>query len=808
MLCILIQDYPSLRSHCIKSLLKKHDELLAVLSHVQDFATSSYLVELISQLENKALISSILRQNAKLHKNFPETCYANDSACLKFLQLTEFHPSIYKLRSFSLGSNLKCEQPYCQLTSRYLIALVEHNDYWAPIQIDFSNIRNLQYTSSQLRFNLAEAAKKALINIDTHESVTITLDFDSGQICKSFVSECKELCGSIVVLTPQKISVVQDFISLSGGFGGMEDDEDIENPMSQSDDNLTLSIKDVKNESSNSGLIDETESLFGSPINTTKDTSVSKKFGRAVSVIVAENLEKASKINESHPFSALETPLQRPDRAFFSDHSENFQQVPDSLDQAFQTFCNPVIDRGPSNIVIESDSQDVKPKKVSENSDIWDFESEPDSSLYNPKATSTVNKNYRSKAMKCLNTQMNSVGKKRTEKKTIESRKEKPEPLEPSVNHKLETLNKTEEGHNLKDFCSSINSTDQHGGSFLPLTSPMASAHERARTRAFSKVIANGIVSVPPEIKKISGNNDIKVENKVQMNYGNKQSARGRKRRNKDLEDENDVEYSDEKPLPKPIKPKALKKEPQVKPTARITRAKKKQAKGVKTAEIIKKTGRENAKAQNTPSETRSPAMSNEEQDKSTTAESTSKNKERLIGEALVPKTNAEVSKAVNPEKKHAVCESTRLDFKDDAKQAKVPHAPSTTEASETGHSKNLEHLASMTSAFTAPLAADTILSEAYTNTLQRQIFESITSFSDQLVTKIHIINDEINKKVMTDLTSKYETLFNDLRDSFQSDVDEMCGFITDVKGLLNLPEKELIDYIKQKKFGTIASKK
>lgn len=99
-------------------------------------------------------------------------------------------------------------------------------------------------------------------------------------------------------------------------------------------------------------------------------------------------------------------------------------------------------------------------------------------------------------------------------------------------------------------------------------------------------------------------------------------------------------------------------------------------------------------------------------------------------------------------------------------------------------------------------LHANALLSEAYTTTLQRQIYESVTLFSTQLVNKIHIINDELNKKVMNDLTSKYETMFGDLKESFQQDVDEMCGFVHDVKGLLNLPEHELVEYIKRKKFG------
>lgn len=91
------------------------------------------------------------------------------------------------------------------------------------------------------------------------------------------------------------------------------------------------------------------------------------------------------------------------------------------------------------------------------------------------------------------------------------------------------------------------------------------------------------------------------------------------------------------------------------------------------------------------------------------------------------------------------------------------------------------------------------LLSEAYTVTLQNEIYKSVNIFSDDLVSKIRLINEEINKKVTNDLTHKYERIFEDLKTSFQKDVDEVCGFVNAVKGLLCLPEKELVEYIRQR---------
>ncbi|KAH3682966.1 hypothetical protein WICPIJ_006053 [Wickerhamomyces pijperi] len=102
----------------------------------------------------------------------------------------------------------------------------------------------------------------------------------------------------------------------------------------------------------------------------------------------------------------------------------------------------------------------------------------------------------------------------------------------------------------------------------------------------------------------------------------------------------------------------------------------------------------------------------------------------------------------------------------------------------------------------TAPaLPTNSILSEAYTNQLQNQIFESITNFSNDLISKIKVINAEINKKIVNDLTNKYEYLFKELNVNFNNDVKEMVELIDDVKDLLHLDEDQIRKYIQAKKF-------
>lgn len=89
----------------------------------------------------------------------------------------------------------------------------------------------------------------------------------------------------------------------------------------------------------------------------------------------------------------------------------------------------------------------------------------------------------------------------------------------------------------------------------------------------------------------------------------------------------------------------------------------------------------------------------------------------------------------------------------------------------------------------------------AFTNKLQEQIFNSITGFSNELIRKMAIINKELNKKIVKELSEKYQKIFQELQTSFQSDTGEMLKFMSEIKEMMNLPEEELIQVIRKRKF-------
>ncbi|AMD20125.1 HCL026Cp [Eremothecium sinecaudum] len=93
-------------------------------------------------------------------------------------------------------------------------------------------------------------------------------------------------------------------------------------------------------------------------------------------------------------------------------------------------------------------------------------------------------------------------------------------------------------------------------------------------------------------------------------------------------------------------------------------------------------------------------------------------------------------------------------------------------------------------------------LTLSYTNKLQEQIFNSINSFSNDLARKISIINEEMNNKIIHELSEKYQRVFKDLQISFQQDINGMSRFISEFKDLLHLPEEELVNIIRNKQFS------
>ncbi|CAI4046618.1 hypothetical protein SKDZ_12G2940 [Saccharomyces kudriavzevii ZP591] len=91
----------------------------------------------------------------------------------------------------------------------------------------------------------------------------------------------------------------------------------------------------------------------------------------------------------------------------------------------------------------------------------------------------------------------------------------------------------------------------------------------------------------------------------------------------------------------------------------------------------------------------------------------------------------------------------------------------------------------------------------SFTNKLQEQIYSSINHFSNELVRKISIINQELNTKILKELSEKYQKLFSELQDSFQNDTNEMLKFMGEIKDMINLPEDQLIHAIRTRKFNS-----
>lgn len=101
-----------------------------------------------------------------------------------------------------------------------------------------------------------------------------------------------------------------------------------------------------------------------------------------------------------------------------------------------------------------------------------------------------------------------------------------------------------------------------------------------------------------------------------------------------------------------------------------------------------------------------------------------------------------------------------------------------------------------------APTSLPIPTGNAFTDKLNEQIYNSITHFSNEMISKMAIINKELNHKIMKELSEKYQNLFQEIQKSFQHDTEEMLKFMTEIKDLMNLPENELVRVIRNRKFG------
>ncbi|QLL35052.1 hypothetical protein HG536_0H04280 [Torulaspora globosa] len=99
---------------------------------------------------------------------------------------------------------------------------------------------------------------------------------------------------------------------------------------------------------------------------------------------------------------------------------------------------------------------------------------------------------------------------------------------------------------------------------------------------------------------------------------------------------------------------------------------------------------------------------------------------------------------------------------------------------------------------YATPLPVPT--GNVFTDRLQEQIFSSISHFSNEMVRKMTIINNELNNTIVKELSGKYQKLFQQLQKSFQEDTEEMLQFVAEIKDMMKLPENELLIQIKSRK--------
>lgn len=98
------------------------------------------------------------------------------------------------------------------------------------------------------------------------------------------------------------------------------------------------------------------------------------------------------------------------------------------------------------------------------------------------------------------------------------------------------------------------------------------------------------------------------------------------------------------------------------------------------------------------------------------------------------------------------------------------------------------------------PINATSNIETNLTSLLQNQIFNSIGEFSNQLISKIDLINSEINNSIMNDLMIKYNAFFNKFQHDFNNDMNKLNYLIADVKTMLHLSKAELLEYFQRRR--------
>ncbi|KAH3677216.1 hypothetical protein WICMUC_001797 [Wickerhamomyces mucosus] len=853
LLCILIQDYTSIRPSVVKKILQKMPNAFgSMFFKIKDYTNCCYIIELLSQLNNKDLISTIFGVHNKIIINsFPYGCFANDVNCYNYLSKFFVNENeIFQFKSMEVEDSLKIDSVsplnFVEILRNNLLILIEYNEFYTPIQIQLSTIRNFQHSDNKIRFHLSQPAKHVLSNVKLPELATINLSFHSKEQCDKLTKALGSIFHQIMMSTPRKISVVTNFIALNS----VADDE--------------------SNEPTN---IEETESLFNSPLNlhTTKDTSVShnklEKPTRPFSEIMAKSIKDTSRGNGNDGFltssfvpivsSQLINPRQveinsENDEIVFSsedrennngtlDHSNLKEFVDETkIEKPEPVKEKPIIqNRITRSKSITSELQELN--KLAERSkpntkikDIWDFNSSDKEEL--PKTV-------KSKAMKLLpeksklkNHSIKESSAKSKQKKAIitgnstlkgnnellpsllqpnetkdvvvpisskQTATRKPRGRLPRVPVKSKFFNQPQnrdvsnpELSTAKLSTPSVNfgkiantkildgkttssnkgkiagpidkdsditvtatttienlniksSTDIYNDEYEGLTSPVIHAQTRASSRAISK-----LKPINDEKTKPSIQDDDESYKPTQIEIETKSHVQKRPKR-KLRQVEPNYEQSDKER----ISPMSKKSKP-VESLSQIFNDK--QSDKGKSSENLGNDDLQSIKLK---------SVDNVEKKKMDEPIDISKSVEKN----LVTTDNLLLSNGNNNLISPSKINLNQIDIPTNIINPII----------EPNFTKN------------------SLLTEAYTNTLQRQIFESINKFSINLISKIQLINKEINKKIVNDLTNKYEILFKELNTNFSKDVGEMVELIDDVKGILHLDENEIVKYIQEKKFIT-----
>lgn len=86
-----------------------------------------------------------------------------------------------------------------------------------------------------------------------------------------------------------------------------------------------------------------------------------------------------------------------------------------------------------------------------------------------------------------------------------------------------------------------------------------------------------------------------------------------------------------------------------------------------------------------------------------------------------------------------------------------------------------------------------------FTNILQNQIQHSIDQFSQDLIKKIDLLNEEVNDTMLKPLAAKYQSRLNDLQLEFKQDIQEVIVNFKDLFTRLHWKQTDLTQFLQSK---------